>query len=151
MNLSSGRSRWRTDKAVCVAYAPAQPDASGDVSALLGYLAVARAKTNRTLDAVPPAAMTRPTPWVNWQIDVRFRLHRFASHLVEHTIQSEKILIALGWGQTEGRRIVRRVTGRIRRARGARRAGRRARSGIATCGALRVRIACCSSSPGGRP
>lgn len=100
MNLSSGRSRWRTDKAVCGAYAPTQPDASGDVSALLGCLAVARAKTNRTLDAVPPAAMTRPTPWVNWQIDVRFRLHRFASHLVEQTIQSEKILIALGWGQT---------------------------------------------------
>ena len=133
MNLSSGRSRWRTDKAVYVAYAlrstAAQLDASGDVSALLGRLAVARAKTNRPLDAVPPAAMTRPTPWVNWQIDVRFRLHRFASHLVEHTIQAEKILIALGWGQTEGRRIVQR----------------------ATCGALRVRIACCSSSPGGRP
>lgn len=88
----------------------AQLDPSGDVTVLLGRLASARQETNRRLDDVAPAAMTRPSLWVNWQIDVRFRLHRFAAHLVEHTVQCEKILAALGWGQTEGRRIVRRVT-----------------------------------------
>lgn len=54
--------------------------------------------------------MTRPTIWVRREVDVRFRLHRFASHLVEHTVQCEKTLDALAWHQAEGRRIVRRVT-----------------------------------------
>src|SRR5262249_3615098 len=77
---------------------------------LLARLGEARAETNRRLDEVAPAAMTRPTIWVHWEIDVRFRLHRFASHLVEHTVQCEKTLAGLGWRQTEGRRIVRRLT-----------------------------------------
>jgi hypothetical protein len=88
----------------------AQLDPGGDIAVLLERLASARHETNRRLDDVAPAAMTRPSLWVNWQIDVRFRLHRFAAHLVEHTVQCEKILAALGWGQTEGRQIVRRVT-----------------------------------------
>jgi hypothetical protein len=54
--------------------------------------------------------LTRPTIWINYEIDVRFRLHRFASHVVEHTIQCEKILEALGWRPTEGRRIVRELS-----------------------------------------
>jgi hypothetical protein len=93
--------------------APAQTDASGDVTALLARLAAARAESARLLDDVPAAAMTRPTRWVHYDIDVRFRLHRFAAHLVEHAIQSEKTLAALGVRQTEGRRIVRRVAAAI--------------------------------------
>jgi hypothetical protein len=54
--------------------------------------------------------MTRPTVWVKIDVDVRFRLHRFAAHLVEHTVQCEKTLDTLGWQPPEGRRIVRRVT-----------------------------------------
>jgi DinB superfamily len=88
----------------------AQVDPGGDVTVLLGRLASARRETNRALDDVAPAAMTRPTPWLTWQLDVRFRLHRFAAHLVEHTVQCEKILAALDFRQAEGRRIVRRVT-----------------------------------------
>jgi hypothetical protein len=48
--------------------------------------------------------------WIQYDVDVRFRLHRFAAHLAEHTVQSEKTLAALGWRATEGRRIVRRLT-----------------------------------------
>jgi hypothetical protein len=88
----------------------AQVDPGGDVTVLLGRLASARRETNRVLDGVAPAAMTRPTPWLTWQLDVRFRLHRFAAHLVEHTVQCEKILAAVDFHQAEGRRIVRRVT-----------------------------------------
>jgi hypothetical protein len=68
--------------------------------------------------------MTRPTIWVRRQVEVRFRLHRFASNLVEHTVQYEKTLDALGWNQAAGRRVVRRVTaalGGLGGARGARR------------------------------
>lgn len=88
---------------------PDQMDVSGDVDAILVRVAEARAETNRRLGDIPLAAMTRPTIWVHYDIDVRFRLHRFAAHVVEHTIQCEKTLDALGWRQTEGRRIVRRI------------------------------------------
>jgi hypothetical protein len=56
-------------------------------------------------------ALTRPSRWIDYEIDVRFRLHRFAAHIVEHTIQCEKALHALGWRPTEGRRIARRLAG----------------------------------------
>ena len=42
-------------------------------------------------------------------VDVRFRLHRFASHLVEHTIQCEKALAAGSIRVGEARTIVRRI------------------------------------------
>jgi DinB superfamily len=80
------------------------------VAELLAELASARAETNRTLGNVAAAAMTRPTQWVQYDIDVRFRLHRFGAHIVEHTVQCEKTLAALGGPVTEGRRIVRRLT-----------------------------------------
>jgi hypothetical protein len=89
---------------------PAQTDVSGSVSQILARLGDVRAETDRRLGDLPAAAMTRPTQWVHFAIDVRFRLHRFAAHLVEHTVQCEKALGALGWRATEGRRIVRRLT-----------------------------------------
>ena len=81
----------------------------GEIEAVIGRLAEARAETDRWLGDVAPAAMTRPTVWVGHDIDVRFRLHRFAAHVVEHTIQCEKTLAALGWRSTEGRHIARRL------------------------------------------
>ena len=77
---------------------------------MLARLEAARAETNRRLDNVAPAAMTRPTIWAGCDVDVRFRLHRFGSHLIEHTVQCEKTLAALGWFPVEGRRVVRRIT-----------------------------------------
>jgi hypothetical protein len=88
----------------------AQTDATGGIAQILARLAEARAETDRRLGDLPAAAMTRPTQWVHYDVDVRFRLHRFAAHVVEHTVQSEKTLAAVGWRATEGRRIVRRLT-----------------------------------------
>jgi DinB family protein len=89
---------------------PAQVDVTGDTSRILARLAETRAETDRRLGDLPPAALLRPTQWVHYDVDVRFRLHRFAAHLVEHTVQCEKTLAALSWRATEGRRIVRRLT-----------------------------------------
>ena len=89
---------------------PEAIEAGGDIDSLLARLAEARAETDRALGDLAPAAMSRPTQWVKYDVDVRFRLHRFASHLVEHTVQCETTLEALGLTPTEGRRIVRRVT-----------------------------------------
>ncbi len=85
----------------------------GEIETLLARLADARAETGRRLDHVAPAGMSRPTIWGGYEVDVRFRLHRFAAHVVEHTVQCEKTLPALGWRPTEGRRIARRIAGAI--------------------------------------
>jgi len=31
--------------------------------------------------------MARPTQWGQYDVDVRFRLHRIAAHLNEHTVE----------------------------------------------------------------
>jgi len=85
----------------------------GGIEVLLARLADARAETDRWLGDVAPAGMTRPTIWGGYEIDVRFRLHRFAAHVVEHTIQCEKTLLMLGWHPAEGRRIARCVAAAI--------------------------------------
>jgi hypothetical protein len=89
---------------------PAQIDVTGKISRILARVGEARAETDRRLGDLPAAAMARPTQWIQYDVDVRFRLHRFAAHLIEHTVQCEKALAALGWRATEGRRIVRRLT-----------------------------------------
>jgi len=89
---------------------PAQTDVTGGISEILARAGDTRAETDRLLGDLPAAAMARPTQWIQYSVDVRFRLHRFAAHLVEHTVQCEKALAALGWQLTEGRRIVRRLT-----------------------------------------
>jgi hypothetical protein len=78
------------------------------VGQILARLASVRTETNRSLGDLTPAAITRPSAWVGYEVDVRFRLHRFPAHLIEHTIQCDKTLEALGWRSTEGRHMVRR-------------------------------------------
>ena len=86
------------------------PDIPGGASEILTRIAEARAETNRSLGNLAPAQMTRPTVWVHYDVDVRFRLHRFAAHIAESVVQCEKNLAVLHWPLTEGRRIVRRLT-----------------------------------------
>jgi hypothetical protein len=84
-------------------------DAGGGGGELLSRIAAARAETDARLGNLAAAALTRPTQWIHYDVDVRFRLHRFSAHLVEHTVQCEKTLAALGWSPPEGRRITRRL------------------------------------------
>jgi DinB superfamily len=88
-------------------------DGEGEVGTIVARIGAARADTNQWLGDVGGPAMTRPTIWVGLDVDVRFRLHRFAAHIVEHTIQIEKNLAVLGWRATEGRRIARHVAAAI--------------------------------------
>jgi len=88
-------------------------DGEGDVGTIVARIGAARADTNRWLGDAESPAMNRPTIWAGYDVDVRFRLHRFAAHIVEHTIQVEKTLSALGWRQTEGRRIARYVAAAV--------------------------------------
>ena len=47
--------------------------------------------------------------WSGYPVDVRFRLHRWASHMREHTVQVDKTLAMLGRPTTEVERLVRLV------------------------------------------
>jgi hypothetical protein len=49
------------------------------------------------------------TFWEDEPMSLRFRLHRFDSHLRQHTIQMDKTLLALGNGPTEARRLLRLI------------------------------------------
>ncbi|MGH9176155.1 MAG: DinB family protein [Vicinamibacterales bacterium] len=45
--------------------------------------------------------------WEGWEVPARFRLHRFDSHLREHTIQVDKTLAGIGRSPTEPERLAR--------------------------------------------
>jgi uncharacterized damage-inducible protein DinB len=62
-----------------------------------------------TLGEITPEQLLRPAVWSGYQVDVRFRLLRFAGHLVEHTVQAEK-LAATRFRTGEAHLIVRRIS-----------------------------------------
>ena len=68
-----------------------------------------RAETDAALSVLPPNALERPTIWSGYETDVRHRLHRFASHIAEHTIQCAKTIVALGEAGGDARGIARRI------------------------------------------
>ncbi len=114
---------YRTNVAYSIERLPAEPvlmpadrrpppdpaDTEGTVIEILGRFATHRADTDRELAAIPETALARPTVWAGVEVDVRFRLHRFASHILEHTYQCEKTIRHLGAFGGDARAICRRI------------------------------------------
>ncbi len=100
IRIEEGDARYPSERDV---------DASGGVARLMERFAAARDQTDAVLGGLPAASLERPTIWSGQEVDVRFRLLRFASHLIEHGIQCEKALEASGHRAGEARRIVRRI------------------------------------------
>jgi hypothetical protein len=92
---------------------PDPADTSGGVLDILAAFAARRAETDAALRGLDAGQLARPSQWgpyeVPHRIDVRFRLHRFASHIVEHTVQCEKTVVALGVTLNDPRAIVRSI------------------------------------------
>jgi len=90
---------------------PKDEDAPGDgtIPELAARLAAARLTTDAFVSELQPLDLARPSVWAGNTVDVRFRLHRFASHLTEHTIQAEKVLHAAGRDPGEARQMVRAI------------------------------------------
>jgi hypothetical protein len=65
-----------------------------------------------------PPEMDAPTTWSKYDVTARFRLHRWASHLREHTLHVEKILALLGRVPSEAERLTRLVLGAYGRLEG---------------------------------
>lgn len=73
----------------------------GTPAELLARLAETRDGIVQRLGAVSDNLLDAPTNWTAWDLDVRFRIHRFAAHDREHTIQLRKTLHALDFTQNE--------------------------------------------------
>ncbi|HEV2012106.1 MAG TPA: DinB family protein [Candidatus Limnocylindria bacterium] len=89
-----------------------QPDpvhTAGGVAEILERFAEQRAETDAKLAALDETALGRPTYWGGAEVDVRHRLHRFASHIAEHTNQCQKAVRALGAFGGDARAIARRI------------------------------------------
>ena len=82
---------------------------TGSIAEITDRLVAARTVTAEFVHGLDQATLARPTVWAGHEVNVRFRLYRFASHLVEHTIQVEKVLHALNRDPAEARQEVRAI------------------------------------------
>jgi uncharacterized damage-inducible protein DinB len=81
---------------------------SGSLSQILAYYAVLHARILREFAALTDAELDLPIRyWESEPYSVEFRLHRFSSHLRQHTIQAEKTLAMLSLPPSETRRLLR--------------------------------------------
>ncbi len=92
---------------------PDPADTAGGVLDILSAFAARRAETDAALAGLDADQMVRPSQWgpyeVSHQVEVRFRLHRFASHIVEHTVQCDKTIESLGVTLNDPRAVVRAI------------------------------------------
>ena len=86
---------------------------SGGLSVILALFETARARSDERLSRLSRHVLDRPSDWGSLRVDVRTRLHQIAAHIVEGTIQTEKIL-----GPAEKFMEARAIVRRIWRARG---------------------------------
>jgi hypothetical protein len=57
--------------------------------------------------------------WEGYEMSLRFRLHRFDSHLRQHTVQVDKTLEAVAGPPNEAKRLLRLIYGALAEAEGA--------------------------------
>ncbi len=86
---------------------------SAGLAAVLGLFDLARTRSDKTLSRLSTTDLERPSDWGSLRVDVRTRLHQIAAHIVEGTVQAEKMLT-----QVEPFREARAIVRRIWRARG---------------------------------
>jgi len=85
-------------------------DTAGATSAIVARFAVRRAETDAAFAWLDDQALlARPTVWTGVEVDVRHRLHRFGSHIVEHTYQCEKAIRARDAYGGDARTICRKI------------------------------------------
>ena len=88
---------------------PDPADTTGGVGHIVARFAQRRSETDAAFAALDEAALARPTMWGGFEVDVRHRLHRFASHVAEHGNQCEKTVRALHAFGGDARSIAKRI------------------------------------------
>jgi uncharacterized damage-inducible protein DinB len=61
----------------------------------------------RELGGLPDAALERDATFWDGDKPIRFRMHRFEAHMIQHTVQVDKTLVWIDRAPTEARRLVR--------------------------------------------
>lgn len=80
---------------------------SGPLSVLLKHHVALNQRTLQTFSDVSDRELDTPVWfWEEKPMPMHFRLHRFDSHISQHTIQAKKTLAALGHPPTESRRLL---------------------------------------------
>jgi uncharacterized damage-inducible protein DinB len=88
---------------------PDPADTAGGALEIVARFASHRAETDAALGMVSEADLARPTMWSGSEVDVRHRLHRFASHITQHVYQCEKAIRAQDAYGGDSRTIARRI------------------------------------------
>ena len=82
----------------------------GTFHSLCSYHASLNARILNDLSDITEEELSIPSRyWEGYDLDLRFRLHRFESHLRQHIIQIEKILTSQGQPHNEARRLLRLI------------------------------------------
>ena len=79
----------------------------GDVAAVRDAIFQIHSRVLRELGGLPDAALEREATFWDGEKPIRFRLHRFEAHMIQHTVQVDKTLEWIGRAPTEARRLVR--------------------------------------------
>lgn len=83
---------------------------AGPFASLQDYHRTLHERVLREFAGISDAELEAPSRyWENEPMSVRFRLHRFDSHLRQHTIQVDKTTAALGQTPSEAKRLVRLI------------------------------------------
>ncbi len=85
---------------------PAEPVPAPTVTEEVARLESIAADVDSRLSTLDGPTLLAPSGWSGWDIDVRFRLHRFGAHARQHAVQIAKTLFALGWHQSEAQQIL---------------------------------------------
>jgi hypothetical protein len=80
---------------------PIEATIEGDVAAIREQLVKGREQVNRAFSGLPDKLLVASTKWSDWQVDLRFRFHRYAAHEREHANQIRKALPEIGYQPTE--------------------------------------------------
>lgn len=92
----------------------------GPFDGILAFYAQWHERVLRDLVGIQEEELARPSAyWEDYEMSLRFRLHRFDSHLRQHTIQIEKALEQVGPPLNEARRLLRLIFAALAEAEGA--------------------------------
>jgi hypothetical protein len=92
----------------------------GPLAGIRDYYETLNARGLAEFAGISPEELAQPSMyWEGYELSLRFQLHRFDSHLRQHTIQVDKTLGSLGRPPNEARRLTRMMVAALAEAEGA--------------------------------
>ena len=92
----------------------------GPLEGILSYHETLHERVLREFSDISEEELAAPSIyWEGYEMSLRFRLHRFDSHLRQHTVQIDKTLEDIGHRPNEARRLLRLIYAALAEAEGA--------------------------------